>query len=547
MSFFKPQILVILLLNFVAMEPNFSQAMPKGELMDELRGLKGKAFSQKALELSNKLIIAQKYKAATLIAHKSFEEAKSNESSDWMIRSLQMEAMAMIAEGDYKRDIGITNLISYKLNEAVKLLNKSKSNSLSIFNEELKYSVSKKLTGRKFGRHIQEIQTLLRKFESEGIASLNQKDIKFLSPSSQVLINQTQRQIKPVNLQGQTQSVQKSQDELFNTTKLSKSELEYLQKELKRQQDLVQGLTADQARTALFLEKQKSVMDSLLYISTMDSMALLTKNKEIKEKTMMLKLNQSQRNGAFAGLGLIASVALGFFFRARSNKKFGNKLHEKNLIIEDEKARNEKLLLNILPVTVAEELKLHGRAKPRNFEKVSILFTDFVNFTSISEKMSPSELVEQLDYCFRKFDEIMLEHNLEKIKTIGDSYMAAGGLPVEDQDNPIRAVKAAIAIQYFLNEWKVSSMIANKPFFEARVGLHCGPVTAGVVGHTKFAYDIWGDTVNTASRIESASEPGKINLSEQMFDEVKDYFKTEHRGHLPVKHKHEMKMYFVEL
>jgi class 3 adenylate cyclase len=169
--------------------------------------------------------------------------------------------------------------------------------------------------------------------------------------------------------------------------------------------------------------------------------------------------------------------------------------------IQHEKSRSENLLLNILPEEVARELKAKGSADAKLINEVTVLFTDFKGFTSISEQLTPKELVNDIHECFSAFDNITGKYGLEKIKTIGDSYMAAGGLPTPNKTNASDAVKAALEIRQFIAEGKARKIAAGKPYFEIRIGIHTGPVVAGIVGVKKFAYDIWGDTVNTASRI----------------------------------------------
>ena len=214
--------------------------------------------------------------------------------------------------------------------------------------------------------------------------------------------------------------------------------------------------------------------------------------------------------------------------------------------LEAEKRRSEQLLLNILPLEVADELKHRGKVEPVNYESVSVLFTDFKGFTQLSEQLTPKELVDELDYCFSYFDEIIEKHNLEKLKTIGDSYMAAGGIPTLNTTHAIDTVLAALEIQAFMQQRQEQKMRNNSPYWEIRIGIHSGPLMAGVIGQKKFAYDVWGDTVNTASRMESSGVAGKINISQSTFELIKNYFECEYRGKLPAKNKGELDMYLVK-
>ena len=214
--------------------------------------------------------------------------------------------------------------------------------------------------------------------------------------------------------------------------------------------------------------------------------------------------------------------------------------------IEIEKERSEILLLNILPEKIAEELKRKGNADAQLVDHVTVLFTDFKDFTALSEKISPNELVSDLHNCFSVFDKICEKHNIEKIKTIGDAYMAAGGLPSPNTTHAHDVANAAIEMANFIKQSKDAKLAAGLPYYEMRIGIHTGPVVAGIVGIRKFQYDIWGDTVNTASRMESSSEPGRINISETTYQIVKDDFKCTYRGKIQVKGKGIINMYFVE-
>lgn len=209
-------------------------------------------------------------------------------------------------------------------------------------------------------------------------------------------------------------------------------------------------------------------------------------------------------------------------------------------------ARSESLLLNILPKEIAEELKANGTVEAKLFDEVTVMFTDFKNFTRISESLSPSELVAEIDTIFKAFDSIISKQNIEKIKTIGDSYMCAGGLPHPNNTNALDVVSATMDIKQFMQQHMQRRKLEGKELFEIRIGVHTGPVVAGIVGDKKFAYDIWGDTVNIASRMESSGEEGKINISGSTYELVKKQFVCIHRGKIMAKHKGEIDMYFVE-
>lgn len=261
--------------------------------------------------------------------------------------------------------------------------------------------------------------------------------------------------------------------------------------------------------------------------------------KDTALKELALQRQKAIRNGiALTGL-LFLALAGGLFNRYRYVRKTKK-------IIENEKDRSEKLLLNILPHETAEELKEKGSATPKHYDLVSVLFTDFKGFTTIAEKLTATELVEELNRCFFAFDMIIDKYGLEKIKTIGDAYMCAGGIPVANTTNPVDIVKAGLEIKEFMENLKKEREARGQDYWELRIGIHTGAVVAGVVGKNKFAYDIWGDAVNTASRMESSGVPGKVNISGTTYELVKDHFTCSHRGKIQAKNKGEIDMYIVE-
>lgn len=234
------------------------------------------------------------------------------------------------------------------------------------------------------------------------------------------------------------------------------------------------------------------------------------------------------------------------------NEQLEEKVHLRTLeiekqkeIIEAAKAQSDSLLLNILPDEIAEELKKFGKSYARKHEQVSVLFSDIKGFTSIAEKLTPVKLVTQLDEVFGAFDNIIAKYGMEKIKTIGDAYMCACGLPLSDKDNAVKAVKAGLDMQHFIKEFGLANKIQNLPVFEVRIGIHTGPLVAGVVGLKKFAYDIWGDTVNLASQMEQQSEQEKVNISGDTYELIKNYFQCTYRGKIETKNRGPVDMYFV--
>ncbi len=213
-------------------------------------------------------------------------------------------------------------------------------------------------------------------------------------------------------------------------------------------------------------------------------------------------------------------------------------------IMEQEEKTN-LLLENTLPKPIAIELKENGFVEPKEFSEATILFTDFKNFTKITEDLSPVELLKELDAYFFQFDEICKRYNLEKLKTIGDSYMAVAGVPIQNWTHAIDACLVSLEMQKLMFQIKEFKTEVNMPFWELRIGIHSGEVIGGVIGKTKFAYDVWGDAVNLASRMESSGESGRINISEQTYEKIKDFFECEYRGEIEAKNKGKIKMYFL--
>ncbi|MBK9017869.1 MAG: tetratricopeptide repeat protein [Saprospiraceae bacterium] len=278
-------------------------------------------------------------------------------------------------------------------------------------------------------------------------------------------------------------------------------------------------INAEQRREAVYTDKKKQ--------------------QEIEKQQQALQLQDAQlrsertfRYSLIGGAGLLTLLALTLF---RSNKT-----------VKREKQRSDELLLNILPEQTANELKAHGKAKARRYDSVTVLFSDFKSFTQIAEQMPAEALVAELDECFRAFDEIIGKYGIEKIKTIGDAYFCAAGLPEPTTTHAEDMVRAALEMQVFIEKFRQQQRAAGKPEFFCRIGIHTGPVVAGVVGQKKFAYDIWGDTVNMGARMEQSGEPDRVNISQTTYELVKDKFRCMPRGKVAAKNKGEVDMYFVE-
>jgi class 3 adenylate cyclase len=347
-----------------------------------------------------------------------------------------------------------------------------------------------------------------------------------------------------------------------------------LQKELQKYLKIDRGMLSK--REAQKLQKQIEELEKVLKKSELMSRkkddtisnqqtAIEAHQREIKLQKEVVKLKEREKlleqerletrnrnnlilGGSVLGVVLLAA-ALIIFIIQRSNRKLSQKntlIEKQKSEIEIEKEKSDTLLLNILPAQTAYELKEKGATEPRFYEVVSVIFTDFKGFTQISEKLTPQQIIAELNFCFQKFDEIIEKHHLEKIKTIGDAYMCAGGIPEKNDTNPADAVRAALEMQKFMAEWKNEKKAKGEECFELRLGIHTGPLVAGVIGKKKFAYDIWGDTVNLAARMESSGEVGKVNISGETYNYIQKIFICTHRGKIPAKNKGDIDMYFVE-
>ena len=294
-------------------------------------------------------------------------------------------------------------------------------------------------------------------------------------------------------------------------------------------------------KDTLFNETVQKKLNSLQFEFDLEKkegeISLLTKDKALQEGE--IKQQRFVKNAFAIGLVLIF-IILFILYRDNRVKVRINK------ILDSQKVQIEHLLLNILPVEVAQELQATGNSTPKSYENVSVLFTDFKGFTTIADSLSPEELVLELNKCFIAFDTIIEKYGLEKIKTIGDSYMCAGGLPTPGGNHHYNIVKAAMEIQSYIFDNNEKRKSLGLPLWEIRIGINNGPVVAGVVGSKKYAYDIWGGTVNIASRMESSGVPGQVNISAAAYEKIKDKFVCIYRGKIHAKNVGEIDMYLVD-
>ncbi|MCB9261081.1 MAG: tetratricopeptide repeat protein [Flavobacteriales bacterium] len=364
--------------------------------------------------------------------------------------------------------------------------------------------------------------------QSYGIICQNQGKLE-LAKSHFLLAYQLANKLQEFTSQSE---LSESLYEVYKQLKDYKNALYYFEESKMYYDSLNQN---DVAKKMQQLEFDKKLFaDSLKQAHEKQELELLHKQEITK---------QNRIRNTLIGVGLFALLLAGGFFSRWKYVKHTNE------IIASEKERSDNLLLNILPAEVAEELKQKGEAEAQDFNEVTVLFTDFVSFTKKSESMTAQDLVSEINYFFKAFDEISTKYNIEKIKTIGDAYMAAGGLPVPSANSAVNTVLAGLEMQQFVLDYQKKQRSEGKELFEMRAGINTGPVVAGIVGIKKFQYDVWGDTVNTASRMETNGVSGKVNISETTYHLIKDdnRFVFEPRGKMDVKGKGMIDMYFVGL
>jgi len=390
----------------------------------------------------------------------------------------------------------------------------------------------------------QDLRNLRTSMENQRI-EIRQQNAQ-LEAEKQQLVQELRRleQDKSRLSQSNTQ-LERSNDQLAQQRRQLAQEKAQVEQQVSEKEEAIASMSIEAAKARLVALERKQLIDSLEFEKEMQEATLTAQQAQLQQRELEIQRNNYLILGAISFSLLLMVLAGSLYLRYRTKKKSNDELAQKNEVIAEEQKRSDKLLLNILPAPIAKELKETGSAKARKYDEVTVLFSDFKNFTGMSERLSPEKLVEELDACFKKFDEIISEYpDIEKIKTIGDAYMCASGL-VGRKTIPTNIIKAALEMQEYLEDKMHEKILRNEPYFEARIGIHTGPVVAGVVGNKKFAYDIWGDTVNIAARMEAKCEVGRVNVSDVTHGLVKYNFDFDHRGKVEAKNKGMIDMYYV--
>jgi len=485
------------------------------QLEKDLDGLKGKRYAKQCVKLSKLYFDDMNYGKAYEVAKMGYEEARKNNMADYQGICLNQAARVMID----KEPTNLNDLERAKqdLIKSKDILKDTDLNKIQMDNNNLMKRLERRqqsiLNPDQEKSGIEEIK--------EGISSM-------------------------FNRNKSTESVRERNSGNREYAEIDK---DFLLQQLATQKRAIAQMSSDQLQQQYLLLEQGRLLDSMNLASFLDSLEIDNQEFELRSKEVELKEQKAQvqleknKKRAFIGLfGMIIIVALGLLYLFFNTKKFNRTLQVKNEQIQHEKQKADNLLLNILPADIAKELKEHGKSEAQYFTDATIVFTDFKDFTKTAERLNPTELVEELNICFKAFDAIVSKYEVEKIKTIGDAYMAVGGLN-NDKHSAKNVILAALEMQEFI----LNRRSEDPNSFEMRVGIHSGPLVAGIVGDKKFQYDIWGDSVNTAARMESSGKEGKVNISATTYEKVKNSsnLKFEARGAIAAKNKGDIEMYFV--
>lgn len=575
----KSTILSLPLLFFLFLQfCSFGQSSIIQKLETELSEVEGSRYCEKALLLSELYLGNKDYKKATEYATAAYDEANRLGRKDYMATALNRQAKAKLKNKNLRK---IERLAALKqLGKSLEVMTAYGIENIELETDNIESLVDagKEFIGKADKEDFEEILVLTFdsiKFDLTTLPDavirvdvLNQEAPNSAVPEHIIKKREQQHEfqhkIMEMNLAHTESEIKKAKiittttanatapsaiEDFVNLPELKelwKPQKEELENDFNRKAKRIDQMDAMEAKEELLLAEYKNKYDSLSHIHTVDSINLEKKGLALQQQKAEVARQKIQRSLMMVGSGGSVILSLLFLFGFVQQRKNNRLLSQKNTEIQQEQDRSQELLLNILPSSVASELKQYGAAKAQRYDEVSVLFSDFQNFSKIAEKLSPEKLIQELDYCFKAFDRITEKFQLEKIKTIGDAYLCAGGIPSPHPEHATRSINAGMEMQAFLEQWKKEKIEKGEVFFEARIGIHTGPIIAGVVGVKKFAYDIWGDTVNIASRMESSGQVGKVNISEKTHALVENQFNFVERGKIEIKNKGEVNMYFVE-
>jgi len=507
------------------LEAKFKRSTSKNERMNFAYQIAEKSISSNAKKASDYAVKANQLAVEIGDKRREADAAVLAADAEFRLRNYKEASGRFNRAWNTARNYGFRDLVltsAEKLQEIAMKQNDLKE-ALKWSSETVKYLKESGGGVRGGGESLKRLENLLAAAEADN-RSLREQ-LAAVTGKTQVLENTYQSQLKEVE--------EKTQNVLT-------------EKEAALSQASQSVLRADSAVRVNSLRlknlTENQMIDSI--VKAQQEREIQANKAHLAEADLAREQVENTRNILALVVVFVLFLAGLFYARFRAKKRMANELSQKNSLIEEEQKRSNSLLLNILPPAIADELKARNKVAARKYDQATVMFIDFKGFTNVAEKLSPERLVEELDLCFSNFDNIISKYRIEKIKTVGDAYICASGLS-DMNASPSDMVKAALEIQDFLLGLKAERMSQGLPFFDARVGIHTGPVVAGVVGAKKFAYDIWGDTVNTAARLEEECDPGRVNVSEDAYWLAKYEFEWQHRGKIPAKNKGMMDMYYV--
>ena len=529
-------------------------------------------LSNQLNKLSGSKHISTAFRAAELYMDAgNFDEAiKMTEKAEREAKKIgQKETMALIYQKKAELIIQRTPSVKKYSDKAYKALKSSlentKTRSVEQENVDLLYDLLPRVKDNKLSNRISKLlsQTNSR-IEGYEIAAANknkeEEERAFKKRSKSELFDDFEElESEKERLENERNTISQERTLLAKSVVDLEKATSNLNNLISSRQRQINQMTKKQQEAEAVIEFNKRMVDSLKFEAWRDSVALTSQQalierqeqdivfqeQELQLANTEIQLRDSQRKLYLALGGIVLLLAGLMFWRFKEMKKYNDQLEAKNEIIKAEMLKSDKLLLNILPADVASELKTNGKVKTQFFDSATVLFSDFVQFSKIAASVSAEDLIEELDFIFSEFDKILKKHNVEKIKTIGDAYMCVGGVPKKSDGHAKRVANVAFEMQEFLETYNQDRKAKDLPEFQTRIGLHSGSLIAGVVGTSKFVYDVWGDTVNAADRMQSAGKAGLVNVSAATYELLKDEFEGEYRGKLQIKNMNDMEAYFI--